>query len=270
MLVALGLNRVKMTPNKGKNKRKLDMTPLHTSAILVIGNEILSGSTQDANIAFIAKRLAARGIQLSEVRIVRDDAPQIIDTLNALRERYKYVFTTGGIGPTHDDITAECVSRAFRVPHAVDAEAKRRLEEYYAPRGIALNEARLRMAMVPEGARLIDNPVSAAPGFNIGNVFVMAGVPKIMQAMFDHVDTMIDGGAPMLSRALRCNLKEGDIAEGLGLIQKDFPDVDIGSYPSMWQTPSLSLVLRCPDDIRLNAAAEKVAGLIRQFGEEPQ
>ncbi|TAL38463.1 MAG: competence/damage-inducible protein A [Alphaproteobacteria bacterium] len=241
-----------------------------TSAILVVGNEILSGSTQDANIAFIAKRLAARGIQLSEVRIVRDDEAQIIGALNELRAKYRYVFTTGGIGPTHDDITAECIAKAFCVPHVVNAEAKQRLEEYYATRGVSLNEARLRMATIPEGAKLIDNPVTIAPGFNIGNVFVMAGVPKIMQGMFDHVDTLIEGGKPVLSKALRCNLREGDIAAELGAIQKEFPEVDIGSYPHMFQTPSLSLVLRSADEEHLEAAAGKVAAMIHAHGEEPQ
>jgi molybdenum cofactor synthesis domain-containing protein len=241
-----------------------------TSAILVVGNEILSGSTQDANIAFIAKRLAARGIQLSEVRIVRDDETQIIQALNELRAKYRYVFTTGGIGPTHDDITAECIAKAFGVAHVVNAEAKRLLEEYYATRGVSLNDARLRMAMIPEGAKLIDNPVSVAPGFNIGNVFVMAGVPKIMQGMFDHVDKLIEGGKPVLSKALRCNLKEGDIAAELGAIQKEFPEVGIGSYPHMYQTPSLSLVLRSSDEKQLEAAAGQVATMIRAHGEDPQ
>lgn len=241
-----------------------------TAAILIVGNEILSGSTQDANIAFIAKRLSQRGIQLAEVRVVRDDEAQIIAALNALRASYRYVFTTGGIGPTHDDITAECVAKAFGVPHEVNAEAKKILEGYYAPRGIELNEARLRMATIPKGAALIDNPVSGAPGFNIGNVFVMAGVPKIMQGMFDHVDRLIEGGKPLLSRTLRCNLKEGDIANDLGNIQKEFPQVDIGSYPHMFQTPSLSLALRSADEAALEAAASKVAALIRARGEEPQ
>ena len=244
--------------------------PAITSAILVIGNEILSGSTQDANIAFIARRLALRGIQLSEVRIVRDDEAQIIEALDALRQKYRYVFTTGGIGPTHDDITSETVAKAFGVAHEVNAEAKRRLEEYYSPRGITLNEARLRMAMVPKGALLIDNPVSVAPGFNIGNVFVMAGVPKIMQAMFDHVDKLIEGGKPVQSRTLKSNLKEGDIAAELGAIQKEFPGVDIGSYPHHWQTPSLSLILRSIDEALLEKASAKVAAMIRAHGEEPQ
>jgi molybdenum cofactor synthesis domain-containing protein len=240
-----------------------------TAAILVIGNEILSGSTQDINVAFIAKRLAERGIILCEVRVVRDDEGQIVAALNALRAAYTYVFTTGGIGPTHDDITSECVAKAFGVKHEVNAAAKKLLEDYYAQRNIDLNAARLRMATIPSGAKLIDNPVSVAPGFNIGNVFVMAGVPKIMQGMFDHVDRLIEGGPPMLSRTLKCNQKEGDIAADLTAIQKEFPEVDIGSYPHMFQTPSLSLTLRAADEARLNAAFDKTAAMIRRFGEEP-
>lgn len=240
-----------------------------SAAILVIGNEILSGSTQDINVAFIAKRLGQRGIPVHEVRVVRDVEAEIVDAVNALRKKYKYVFTTGGIGPTHDDITSECMAKAFGVPHAVAPEAKKRLEDYYAKSGTELNEARLRMAMVPAGAILIDNTVSAAPGFNIGNVFVMAGVPKIMQSMFDHVDTMIEGGPILLSQTVKCNQKEGDIGKELGDIQKDFPDVDIGSYPHMYQNPSLSLVLRGTDAARIAAAAEKVKAMIRARGEDP-
>jgi molybdenum cofactor synthesis domain-containing protein len=244
--------------------------PAITSAILIVGNEILSGSTQDANIAFIAKRLAVRGIQLSEVRVVRDDEAQIIEALDALRNKYRYVFTTGGIGPTHDDITAECVAKAFGVPHEVNPEARRILEAWYTPKGVTLNEARLRMATIPRGAHLIDNPVSGAPGFNIGNVFVMAGVPRIMQAMFDHVDKLIEGGKPLQSRTIGTNLKEGDIAKELGDIQKEFPQVDIGSYPHNGQNPSLSFILRSAEEAPLEAATAKVAAMVRAHGEEPQ
>lgn len=240
-----------------------------SAAILVIGNEILSGSTQDINVAFIAKRLGQRGIPVHEVRVVRDVEAEVVEAVNALRRKYKYVFTTGGIGPTHDDITSECMAKAFGVPHVVAPEAKKRLEDYYAKTGTTLNEARLRMATVPAGSILIDNTVSAAPGFAIGNVFVMAGVPKIMQSMFDHVDTMIEGGPILLSQTVKCNQKEGDIGKELGDIQKDFPDIDIGSYPHMYQTPSLSLVLRGTDSARIAAAAEKVKALIRAKGEEP-
>ena len=240
-----------------------------TAAVLVIGNEILSGSTQDVNVAFIAKRLGQRGIRLCEVRVVRDEVDEIVESVNALRHKYKYVFTTGGIGPTHDDITAECISKAFGVPHTVAPEARKRLETYYAKSGTEINEARLRMATVPAGAVLIDNPVSAAPGFNIGNVFVMAGVPKIMQAMFDHVDTMIEGGPMLLSTTVQCNQKEGDIGHGLGEIQKEFPELDLGSYPHMYQKPSLSLVIRGTDEGRIKLAADKVRALVRSLGEEP-
>ncbi len=240
-----------------------------TGAILVIGNEILSGSTQDINVAFIAKRLGQRGIVLSEVRVVRDDETAIVEAVNALRKKFTYVFTTGGIGPTHDDITSECIAKAFGVPFAILPEAKKRLEDYYAKAGTQVNEARLRMATLPVGSLMIDNPVSAAPGFNIGNVFVMAGVPKIMQAMFDHVDTMIEGGPILLSQTVKCNQKEGDIGKELGDIQKDFPDVEIGSYPHMYQTPSLSLVMRGTDEARIAAAAEKVKQMIRAKGDQP-
>lgn len=240
-----------------------------TAAILLIGNEILSGTTQDANIAFIAKRLVQRGIRLSEVRIVPDIGARIVEAVNALRAAYTYVFTTGGIGPTHDDITAESIAKAFGLPFGVNEEARKILEDYYAPRGVELNVARLRMAKTPGGAKLIDNPVSAAPGFCVENVFVMAGVPKIMQAMFDHVDTMLKGGPIMLSTTVQCNQREGDIGQQLDDIQKEFPDLDIGSYPHMYQTPSLSLVLRGTDETRIATAAEKVRAMVRAAGDEP-
>ena len=241
-----------------------------TAAILIVGNEVLSDSTQDANVAFIAQRLAARGITLSEVRVVRDEEDAIINALNALRTQYRYVFTTGGIGPTHDDITSECISKAFGLPHEVHAEARKILEAYYAPRGIEINPARLRMATMPKGALLLENPVSGAPGFRIGNVFVMAGVPKIMQMMFAFAEATLEEGPPLQSRALRCNLKEGDIAAELDAIQKRFPEVDIGSYPAMSQKPSLTFALRSADSAKLEAAALQVDALIRAHGEEPQ
>ncbi|MDE1152506.1 MAG: molybdopterin-binding protein [Micavibrio sp.] len=240
------------------------------AAILVIGNEILSGSTQDANISFIAKRLAARGVELTEVRIVRDVETQIVGTLNDLRSKYKYVFTTGGIGPTHDDITAECVSKAFGVPHVIHQGVRQEMEELYKARGVELNAARLRMATMPEGCELVKNPVSGPPGFKMGNVFVMAGVPKIMQGMFEHVETMLEAGKPMLARTVRCNQREGDIAEALGTVQKAYPDIDIGSYPHMFQTPSLSLILRGTDEAQLAAATAEVAALVKARGEEPE
>lgn len=247
----------------------MSQTATPTAAILVIGNEILSGSTQDANIAFIARHLSLRGVPLREVRIVPDVPAAIIGALNALRESYTYVFTTGGIGPTHDDITADCVAAAFGAPIGVRDDARALLQAYYDGRGIELNEARLRMARIPDGAVLIDNPVSAAPGFRLGNVFVMAGVPKIMQAMLLHADTMIEGGPPVQSRTVACNQKEGDVAFTLGDIQKKYPQVDIGSYPRDGQVPSLLLILRGTDDAALDAAANDVAAMVRSHGEEP-
>ncbi|HYD18870.1 MAG TPA: molybdopterin-binding protein [Patescibacteria group bacterium] len=240
-----------------------------TAAVLVIGNEILSGSTQDINVAFIAKRLTQRGVRLLEVRVVPDIEAEIVDAVNALRKKFTYVFTTGGIGPTHDDITSASIAKAFSVAHVVAPEAKKRLEDYYKNSGTEINEARLRMATLPAGSVLIDNPVSAAPGFHIGNVFVMAGVPKIMQAMFNHVDTMIEGGPLLHSITVESNMKEGDIGKELGEIQKEFADIDIGSYPHMYQTPSLSIILRGTDEDHLHNAATRVKAMLRAKGEEP-
>ncbi len=242
-----------------------------TAAMLIIGNEILSGRTKDANLAYIAERLNALGIRLAEARVVPDVPGEIVDAVNALRARYTYVFTSGGIGPTHDDITAECIARAFGVKLAVHPEALRRLEERYAEIGVELNEARLRMAKTPEGAALIDNPVSAAPGFQIGNVFVMAGVPKIMQAMFESLRDRLVGGAPLLSRTIVCDLPEGHIASGLGAVQNRHPEVDIGSYPSYATSGfRVALVLRHTRQDALDAAARDVIALIRDLGGSPQ
>lgn len=255
--------------NGMKNGAKIMTEDTPTAAILIIGSEILSGSTQDANIAFIAKRLSQRGVRLQEIRVVADVADDIIAAVNALRKRFTYVFTTGGIGPTHDDITSECIAKAFGVAHVVVDAAKKRLEDYYKNSGTEINAARLRMATLPVGSVLIDNPVSAAPGFHIGNVFVMAGVPKIMQAMFNHVETMIEGGPLLLSLTVESNMKEGDIGKELGDIQKAYPDIEIGSYPHMYQTPSLSIILRGTDDDMLHNAATKVKEMLRAKGEAP-
>jgi molybdopterin-biosynthesis enzyme MoeA-like protein len=189
----------------------------------------LSGRTQDANIQYIACGLNEVGIRLKEVRVVADDEKAIITAVNELRATYAYVFTTGGIGPTHDDITAECVAKAFGVALKRDPRAVERLLLQIKPEN--LNEARLRMANIPEGGDLIDNPISHAPGFRIGNVYVMAGVPKIMQAMFDGVRGSLKGGAKMLSRNVTIHGGEGMIADGLRAIQGQSPEVEIGSYP---------------------------------------
>ena len=244
-----------------------------TACLLIIGNEILSGRTQDANLAYLAKGLNEVGVRLREARVIPDVPETIIATVNEVRATYDYVFTTGGIGPTHDDITAECVARAFGLRLVLDAEARHRLEvRYRQMNGSAeLNEARLRMAHVPEGATLIDNPVSAAPGFQIGNVFVMAGVPVIAQAMFDSVKHRLTGGAKMLSRSVNCRLAEGHIAKDLGAIQAAHPAIDIGSYP-FWSRGGgfgVSLVLRGTDPDELARAIGEVAAMIIRLGGEP-
>ncbi len=199
------------------------------AALIVIGNEILSGRTQDVNIHYIATGLGAIGVRLKEVRVIADDETAIVTAVNALRQSYAYVFTTGGIGPTHDDITAACIAKAFGVPLLRDPRAVERLLLQIKPEN--LNEARLRMANIPEGADLIDNPVSHAPGFRIGNVYVMAGVPRIMQAMFDGVRSGLKGGPRMLSKNVTIHMGEGAIAIALENIQKRHLDVEIGSYP---------------------------------------
>src|SRR6266581_2258272 len=223
------------------------MSEIVTAGILVIGDEILSGRTKDKNIGFIAEYLTNIGIDLKEVRVVSDDEDDIIAALNALRQRYTYVFTTGGIGPTHDDITADCVAKAFGVTIGVDPRARALLLTRIAEKD--LNEARLRMARIPAGADLILNKVSAAPGFRIGNVHVMAGVPSIMQAMLDEVAPTLKTGARVLSVTVRANCREGDIGSELGAIAKAHPEVTIGSYPFFDEQrgPNTNVVIRARD-----------------------
>jgi molybdenum cofactor synthesis domain-containing protein len=207
------------------------MAEIVTAAMLVIGDEILSGRTKDRNIGHVADIMTAVGIDLSEVRIVPDREDEIVAAVNALRQRYDYVFTSGGIGPTHDDITADAVAKAFAVPCEYDAKAYAMLEANYATRQMDFTEARKRMARMPRGAEHIDNPVSVAPGFRIGNVHVMAGVPAIFQAMLDSVVPTLRTGAKLLSVTISCPLPEGVIGVPLGEIQKEHPDTIIGSYP---------------------------------------
>ena len=236
-----------------------------TAAVLLIGDEILSGRTKDKNLGFIADYLTALGIDLKEARVVPDVEEEIVAALNALRHRYSYVFTTGGIGPTHDDITADAVARAFGVPIGHDPKAVEILLAYFKEMGREPNEARMRMARVPEGAVLIDNPVSKAPGFQMGNVFVMAGVPKIMNAMMDNLAGRLTRGVPMQSRNVEFRGGEGDAAKPLGEIQKAFPGVVIGSYP--FQAPdgfATNLVLRSRDE----AALEQALAAVRAMAEE--
>ncbi|HZH26866.1 MAG TPA: molybdopterin-binding protein [Azospirillaceae bacterium] len=239
-----------------------------TAAVLIIGNEILSGRTKDANLGWLAERLYALGIRMREARVVSDVEADILAAVDALRQRYDYVFTTGGIGPTHDDITSACIAKAFGVPLERNAEAVRRLERHYAPG--QLNEARLRMADIPRGATLVDNPVSGAPGFQIGNVVVLAGVPAIMQAMFDGLKTGLVGGAPLFAKTVRCLVPEGILAEGLGRIQGRYAQVEIGSYPFFRnQQFGVSLVLRSTDPDALGRATAEVAELVTRLGGAP-
>ena len=234
-----------------------------TAAVLVIGDEILSGRTKDKNIGFIAEYLTALGIDLKEVRVVPDEEDEIIVALNALRQRYTYVFTTGGIGPTHDDITADSVAKAFGVPIDVDP----RVVEIFRARAPAmeLNEARLRMARIPLGAVLVENKISAAPGFWLGNVIVMAGVPSIMQSMLDAVSGKLKTGARMLSESVRANAREGDIGTPLGEIAKANPEVIIGSYPFFDSSgPNTNIVVRSRDAKKLAAAMSAVEEMLAQ------
>src|SRR5689334_11554637 len=235
-----------------------------TAAVLVIGDEILSGRTKDKNIGYIADYLTAIGIDLKEVRVVSDDAPAIVAALDALREKYTYVFTTGGIGPTHDDITADCVAKAFGVTIDVDPRARKLMEERFAARGVEMNEARLRMARIPAGAELVENKQSGAPGFWIGNVIVMAGVPSIMQAMLDAAAPKLQTGVKMLSETIKGDVREGDIGTELGEIAKQHPNVSIGSYPFFDDKtgPNTNLVIRSRDAGHLAAARAAVEAML--------
>jgi molybdenum cofactor synthesis domain-containing protein len=239
------------------------MSDIVTAAMIVIGDEILSGRTKDRNIGHLAEIMTAVGIDLKEVRIVPDEEDEIVAALNALRSRYTYVFTTGGIGPTHDDITADAVAKAFGVPCEYDAKALSLLAASYATRNIEFNEARKRMARMPRGASHIDNPVSVAPGFRIGNVHAMAGVPSIFQAMLDNVVPTLKTGTKLLSATVECPFGEGIIGGPLGEIQKAHPDTIIGSYPkysdgAFWT----ELVVRARSQATLEAARQAVEAMV--------
>ncbi len=237
-----------------------------TAAVIVIGDEILSGRTKDKNIGYLAGYLTSIGIDLKEVRIVADNEAAIVEAVNALRSRYTYVFTTGGIGPTHDDITADSIAKAFGVAIDHHPRAVELLRERIAERGSQLNEARLRMARIPAGAELVENPISAAPGFWIGNVIVMAGVPAIMQAMLDTAAPKLKTGAKMLSQSVRADLREGDIGTELGDIAKAHPEVIIGSYPFFHSEtgPNTDIVIRARDPEKLEAAKAAVEAMLQQ------
>jgi molybdenum cofactor synthesis domain-containing protein len=241
-----------------------------TAALLVIGDEILSGRTKDKNIGYIAEYLTNVGIDLKEVRVVPDEEPEIVAALNAMRGRYTYVFTTGGIGPTHDDITAECVAKAFGVPIGYDPRAVEIMSARVAQTGGVMNEARMRMTRVPAGAELVLNKISAAPGFWIGNVIVMAGVPNIMQTMLEYVTPKLKTGARMLSESVRADAREGDIGTELGTIAKQHPDVVIGSYPFMDEKigGNTNVVVRSRDPQKLAAAKAAVEAMLRRVKAE--
>lgn len=247
-----------LEPNRDSNMT----TSQPTAAVLLIGDEILSGRTKDKNLGFLADYLTALGIDLKEARVVSDAEEEIAAAVNALRSRYTYVFTTGGIGPTHDDITADAVARAFGVAIDHDPKAVEILLAYFKEIGREPNEARLRMARIPVGATLIDNPVSKAPGFQLGNVFVMAGVPKIMNAMMEDVATRLTKGVPMQSRTIEFRGGEGDVAKPLGEIQKAYPAVVIGSYPFQAADGfATNLVLRSRDEAVLEQAFAAVKAM---------
>ena len=238
-----------------------------TAAVLVIGDEILSGRTKDKNIGYIADVLVAVGIDLREVRVVPDIEAEIVAAVNALRARYDYLFTTGGIGPTHDDITAESVAKAFGVSIAVDPMARALLLTRIAEKD--LNEARLRMARIPQGANLILNKISAAPGFNLGNVFVMAGIPTVMQAMLDEVLPTLRTGAKLESVTLDTGLREGDLGTPYGEIQKRHPEGMMGSYPFFNEKGFFTrLVLRARDVAKLSAAQREVEAMVERLRTE--
>ncbi len=239
-----------------------------TAAVLVIGNEILSGRTKDLNLGYLASGLTAIGIRLVEGRFIPDVEATIVAAVNELRAKYDYVFTTGGIGPTHDDITAASVAKAFGAKLILHPVAARLLTQHYGAEN--LTEARMRMAHTPEGATLIDNPVSVAPGFQIGNVFVLAGVPRICQAMFDGLKGRLQGGDPVLSRTVSGYIGEGVIAKDLGLLQDRHPALEIGSYPFFRQGKfGASFVIRGTDQAEIDQAATELHGIIHNLGADP-
>jgi molybdenum cofactor synthesis domain-containing protein len=234
-----------------------------TAGLLVIGDEILSGRTKDVNIGATADFCTDLGIELKEVRVVSDETDDIVGAVNALRARYTYVFTTGGIGPTHDDITADAVAKAFGVGLPINAQAREMLESRWKQTGTEVNEARLRMARIPEGADLIVNSVSAAPGFRIGNVHVMAGVPIIMRAMLEALAPTLRGGKKVLSVTVQAAVGEGTVGGPLGALQEQYPDVKMGSYPQMGKDRVMTeLVLRSSDPDRLEEAAGQVRAMV--------
>lgn len=236
-----------------------------TAGVIIIGNEVLSGRTQDVNLAYMGKQLDALGISIMEARVIPDVEQTIIDTVNHFRETYTYVFTTGGIGPTHDDITSAAIAKTFNVNLEKNPEAVSLLEKYFKPGGI--NEARMKMAHIPEGAKLIDNPLSHAPGFQLKNVFVMAGVPSIMQLMFDGITDRLVGGDPIITVNVATNIGEGVFAADLEKLQDEYPDISIGSYPYFRNRKlGVNLVMRSTNIDRLEELKEKLTTTLTLLG----
>jgi molybdenum cofactor synthesis domain-containing protein len=238
-------------------------TPQKTAAMLIIGDEILSGRTKDANLGYLAEWLVDMGIELREARVIADDLTVIAETVNVLRNQYDYLFTTGGIGPTHDDLTIEAVARAFGVPLELHEAARRNMVEVH---GLALNEGRLRMITWPRGAELVETRNAIAPGFQMGNVFVMAGIPKVMQAMLEGVRSRLSPSSPFRSLTLTANLPESTISVPLRELQERNPDVRIGSYPFYQDgKPGADLVIRSRDPARLEAVGQELERIIARL-----
>lgn len=239
-----------------------------TAALLIIGNEILSGRTHDANIQFLCQRLGEMGIAVREARVIPDETTPIVETVRFLANTYSYVFTTGGIGATHDDITAACLAQAFERPLAIHEEAFQILKNYY---GDKLNDARKRMALVPQGSELIYNPISAAPGFQVENVFALAGIPMVMQAMFENLGPRLKKGTAIIHKTITCAVPENNIADELAIIQNRHVNVDIGSYPYFLAngTYGVSLVIRGTDYETINKVAEELVEMVRHHGAHP-
>ena len=245
-----------------------DSSRIYTAALVVIGDEILSGRTHDKNIAQVAAWLGVQGIRLSEVRVVPDVTAAIVEAVNALRVRNDYLFTTGGIGPTHDDITVDAIAEALQVPVVVHPQARAILEEYYQERG-GLNDARLRMARVPEGSDLIPNRYTGAPGIRTGNVFIMAGVPQITAGMLDALSGTLEGGATLLSETVGCWVGESEVADLLRQTEKDHAACQIGSYP-FWRDgrTAANFVVRSVSAEELSACVRALREGLEQLGHE--
>ena len=245
--------------------------PTVTAALVIIGNEVLSGRTQDANVRFLAVGLNRVGVRLMEARVIADAKNEIVEAINALRAKFDYVFTTGGIGPTHDDITCVSVAKAFGRRYVLNPEAQKLLEDYCDGSGRELNEARLRMAYTPEGAELVDNPISRAPGFRVENVIVMAGIPAVMRAMFESIAPKLEGGAKVASRAVAVLMGEGDIARPLGELQARNEGLEIGSYPFVRKGKfGTTLVLRGVDETAVEEAVKELKMILEELGGTPE